>query len=189
VKKLVFFASGSGSNFQSVIDAIKNNEISASISGLITDNSGAGALDRAKKNSIPTAVISFSKNSHFSTNIKNKLEEWDPDLIVLAGYLKKIPDSIVESYNNRIINIHPSLLPKYGGKGFFGRNVHRAVIENGDTISGCTVHFVNKEYDRGSIIKQKQVPVFPDDTPESLGERVLAEEHQLLPDVIKQLIQ
>jgi formyltetrahydrofolate-dependent phosphoribosylglycinamide formyltransferase len=188
VKKLVFFASGSGSNFQSVIDAIENNEISASVSGLITDNYEAGALRRAREKNIPTAVIPFSPGEDFSKQMNQQLEKWNPDLIVLAGYLKKIPDSIVESFHNRIINIHPSLLPKYGGKGFYGRNVHQAVIEAGDTRSGCTVHFVNSEYDRGSIIKQIEVPVFPDDTPESLGKRVLKEEHKLLPNVITQLI-
>jgi len=188
VKKLVFFASGSGSNFQSVIDAIQSRKISASISGLITDNSEAGALKRAKKHHIPTAVIPFSKEHHFSDQLEQKLNEWKPDYIILAGYLKKVPDSIVESFKNRIINIHPSLLPKYGGKGFYGRNVHKAAIEAGDAVSGCTVHFVNGEYDRGSIIKQKEVPVLPGDTPESLGKRVLAVEHKLLPDVINQLI-
>ena len=188
MKKLVFFASGSGSNFQSVINAIENNKITASISGLITDNPGSGAIERAKKHNIPVAVIPFSPKSHFSIQIEQKLAEWKPDLIVLAGYLKKIPDSVIESFKNRIINIHPSLLPKYGGKGFYGQHVHRAVIEAGDTISGCTVHYVNGEYDRGSIIKQIEVPVKPDDTPESLGKRILIEEHKLLPNVIKQLI-
>jgi len=189
VKKLVFFASGSGSNFQSVIDSIKNNDISASISGLITDNREAGALERARKNNIPTAVIPFSEDNKFSSELKKQLQKWAPDLIVLAGYLKKIPDSVIELYKDRIINIHPSLLPKYGGKGFYGQKVHKAVIENGDSVSGCTVHFVNSEYDRGSIIKQKKVPVLPDDTPDILGKKVLKEEHLLLPEVIKQLIQ
>ncbi len=189
MKKLVFFASGAGSNFQSVIDAIKDNKISATISGLITDNSEAGALERAKKNQIPTAVIPYIKGRHFASKIDKKLREWNPDLIVLAGYLKKIPDSVVETYKDQIINIHPSLLPKYGGKGFYGQNVHKAVIKKSDTISGCTVHFVNSDYDRGPIIKQKEVPVYPDDTPEILRKRVLKEEHKLLPEVIKQLIQ
>lgn len=189
MKKLVFFASGSGSNFQSVLDAIKNNELLASISGLISDSSSAGALYRAKKNEIPVAVIPYSPDVEYSSVLIDQLKKWDPDLIVLAGYLKKIPDLIVESYEGRIINIHPSLLPKYGGKGFYGSNVHKAVIEAGDSFSGCTVHYVNSEYDRGSIIKQKDVPVYPDDTPDELGSRVLKEEHKLLPEVIKQLIQ
>lgn len=188
MKKLVFFASGSGSNFQSVIDAIENEEISASVSGLITDKSDAGALLRARKKKIPTAVIPFSNGEDFSRQINHQLEKWNPDLIVLAGYLKKVPDSTVEKYHNRMINIHPSLLPKYGGKGFFGLNVHKAVISAGDTVSGCTVHFVNRQYDRGSIIKQEEVPVFPGDTPESLAKRVLKQEHKLLPFVINQLI-
>ena len=188
MKKLVFFASGSGSNFQSVIDAIKNKEITASISGLITDNPKSGAIERAKANHIPVAVIPFSPESHFSVQIEQKLAEWKPDLIVLAGYLKKVPDSIIESFKNQIINIHPSLLPKYGGKGFYGQHVHKAVIDAGDTVSGCSIHFVNGEYDRGSIIKQIEVPVHPDDTPTSLGKRILTKEHKLLPYVINQLI-
>ncbi len=188
MKKLVFFASGSGSNFQSVIDAINRDEISASIVGLITDNPKSGSIERAKNAQISTALIPYSPESFFSKKIEETLDKWNPDLIVLAGYLKKVPDSVVQTYQNRIINIHPSLLPKYGGKGFYGHKVHKAVLDAGDSVSGCTVHYVNSEYDQGSVIKQVKVPVHQNDTPESLAERVLAEEHKLLPNVIKQLI-
>ncbi len=116
------------------------------------------------------------------------LEEWKPDLIVLAGYMKKIPDIIIKKYANRIINIHPSLLPKYGGKGYFGMNVHKAVIENGEKESGCTVHVVTNEYDSGPVLEQTRVPVFPDDTPEALQKRILVQEHLLLPKVIRQIL-
>ncbi|MCC5941605.1 MAG: phosphoribosylglycinamide formyltransferase [Balneolaceae bacterium] len=188
MNKLVFFASGSGSNFQAVIDAIENNEIDADISGLITDNENAGAILRAKNHNININVIRDFGTDLSIEQLVNQLSEWQPDLIVLAGFLKKIPDEITRLYPNKIINIHPSLLPKYGGKGFYGNHVHQAVLDYGDTLSGCTVHFVNEKYDEGKIIKQKTVDVLPNDTAESLANRVLSEEHKLLPEVIKQIL-
>ena len=188
MNKLVFFASGSGSNFQSVIDAVKNNEIDAVISGLITDNDRAGAIERAKNHNIETTIIPDFDSQDADDKLIKYLNKWEPDLIVLAGFLKKIPDHITRLYPQKIINIHPSLLPKYGGKGFFGSHVHRAVLESGDGVSGCTVHFVNEKYDEGKIIKQTQVKVLPEDTVETLAQRVLSEEHKLLPEVIKQIL-
>ena len=184
---LVFFASGSGTNFQSVIDAINSDRIKARITGLITDRSEAGALDRAETFGIPTHVLD-PKQPNAETSLLDLLSDLEPDLIILAGYLRKIPDNIIERYRGRIINIHPSLLPKYGGKGFYGMRVHRAVIENGETVSGCTVHFVDEIYDNGSIIEQVKVPVDKYDTPDSLAKKILNEEHKLLPRTIKQLI-
>lgn len=188
MKKLVLFASGSGTNFQAIIDAVDKGEIRATIAGLITDNPDAGAIDRAKKHDIPVEIIEFSGDNHFSSRLEKKLIEWSPDLIVLAGYLKKIPSGIVDKYPDQIINIHPSLLPKYGGRGYYGERVHKAVLEAGDTMSGCTVHFVNNEYDRGNIIAQKKVPVKSSDSPSDLAGRVLKEEHKLLPQVVEKLI-
>lgn len=187
-KNLVIFASGSGSNFLSIIHAIKKGALSASVIGLITDNSNAGAIEIARENNIPVSIIQKRDNPSFADEILQTLNEWKPDLIVLAGFLSKIPDSIVELFPNQIINIHPSLLPKYGGKGFYGANVHRAVLQAEEKVSGCTVHFVNNEYDMGDIIAQTKVPVFPEDTPKTLAARVLKQEHQLLPRVISQLI-
>ncbi len=184
---LVFFASGSGTNFQSVIDAIESGQIEAQITGLVTNRPEAGAIKRAQKHGIPTFVID-SNASDFEQKLLDLLSELNPDLIVLAGYLKKIPTVIINTYSGRIINIHPSLLPKYGGKGYYGMNVHRAVIENKEGVSGCTVHFVDEIYDNGQIIEQIKVPVSSTDTPESLAEKILRREHELLPNTIHKLL-
>lgn len=188
MKQLVVMASGSGSNFQSIIDSIERGEIQANIAGLIVNRKEAGALDRAVSNNIPTHVLPGDHSETFREELESKLDEWNPDLIILAGFLKKIPDSVVKKYENRIINIHPSLLPKFGGKGFYGEHVHRAVLESGDSETGCTAHYVNEHYDEGDIIAQKKVSVQPDDTPKTLAKRVLKQEHKLLPAVIKQLL-
>lgn len=187
-KNLVIFASGSGSNFLSIINAIQKGALSASISGLVTDNPNAGAIEHARENNIPVSILPTGDSREFTAAIHQVLEEWKPDLIILAGFLRKIPESVVELFPNQIINIHPSLLPRYGGKGFYGLNVHRAVLNAGEQNTGCTAHFVNNEYDRGDIIAQIEVPVLPDDTPEKLAARVLEQEHLLLPKVISQLI-
>lgn len=188
MKNLVVFASGTGSNFQAIIDSIKEGTLDAGIAGLITDRPDIGAIERAKSESIPVYTIKYDTQSSYSEQLVYKLDEWKPDLIILAGYLKKIPVAITEKYPNQIINIHPSLLPKYGGKGFYGLNVHKAVLEASEKESGCTVHFVNEFYDQGDIIEQKKVPVSPDDTPESLARKVLKEEHKLLPKVIAEIL-
>lgn len=184
---LVFFASGSGTNFQSVIDAIISGELEATVTGLITDRAEIKALQRAKKHNIPTRVLK-PLEQHSAETILSHLSEFSPDLIVLAGYLKKIPDAVIERYRGKIINIHPSLLPKYGGKGFYGMKVHKAVIQNNEKVSGCTVHFVDEIYDNGSIIQQAEVPVATDETPESLAKKILRHEHTLLPQTIKKLL-
>ncbi len=184
---LVFFASGSGTNFQSVIDAIHSGELNARIAGLISDRAHAGAINRAEKNNIPAYVLDLAHPGS-GDRLLHLLSELNPDLIVLAGYLKKIPDDVIQAYRGKIINIHPSLLPKYGGKGFYGLNVHRAVVENKEKISGCTVHFVDEIYDNGSVIEQVKVPVDESDTPESLAKKILQKEHELLPDTIKNLL-
>jgi formyltetrahydrofolate-dependent phosphoribosylglycinamide formyltransferase len=192
LKNIVVFASGSGTNFQSIIDAVRRDEIPAHITGLITDRPGIGAIDRAKKNEIEVAVIdphSFANNSGFENALLHQLDEWKATLIVLAGYVKKIPASIIQEYPNRILNIHPSLLPKFGGKGFYGSKVHEAVLEAGEKESGCTVHIVTEEFDKGPILAQAKVPVHKDDTPQLLAQRILKQEHKLLPETIKQHIQ
>lgn len=185
---LVFFASGSGTNFQSVIDAIQSGEIDAYIRGLIVNKAGTGAAERARNNDIPVEVIdpaSFEKQKQYEKKLLAILADWQPDLIVLAGYLLKIPTTVIEAYPKKIINIHPSLLPKYGGKGFYGLKVHEAVINGGETETGCSVHVVTEEYDQGPVLGQQKVSVYPSDTPEELAQRVLKHEHKLLPKVIK----
>jgi len=191
LKKVVVFASGSGTDFQSIIDAIAEKSLHAEIAGLITNNPDAGALERAQQNDIPERVFRLSDypdTESYTNDLVDQLDEWKPDLIVLAGYLKKIPVEVIRQYENRIINIHPALLPKYGGKGFYGIKVHRAVIASGDRESGCTVHIVTEEYDKGPILAQVKVSVQKDDTPEILQQRVLKEEHRLLPQVINNLL-
>lgn len=184
---LVFFASGSGTNFQAVIDAIKKGKLNAEICGLITDRTGIGAIRRAAKHSIPHWIIP-PENPDFAKKLHQRLDVLSPDLIVLAGYLKKIPKSVIEQFSGKIINIHPALLPAYGGKGYYGQRVHQAIIRNRESESGCTVHYVDEHYDRGPVISQAKVTVSPDDTPETLAEKVLEKEHQLLPSTIHKIL-
>ena len=191
MKKLVFFASGSGTNFQSVIDAVEKGMINAQIAGLITNKKGIKAIERAEKNDIPVQILApagFERSAEYEKELLNILERWNPYLIVLAGYLLKIPDLVIEKYEGRIINIHPSLLPDYGGKGFYGMKVHQAVLKGGEIETGCSVHVVTREYDEGPVLAQRKVSVHQTDTPDQLAQRVLEQEHQLLPEVIKHLV-
>lgn len=191
LKQIVFFASGSGTNFQSVIDAIEAGKIEARITGLISNKPDIGAVDRAKKHHIPTAILSpadYADQKAYESALLNRLKKWNPNLIVLAGYLLKIPSRVIREYEGQIINIHPALLPKYGGKGFYGMNVHEAVIEADESESGCSVHIVTEAYDEGPVIGRCTVPVQSSDTPEKLARRVLEQEHKLLPDVINKLL-
>ncbi|MEX0771356.1 MAG: phosphoribosylglycinamide formyltransferase [Balneolaceae bacterium] len=188
---IVVFASGSGSNFQAIIDAIENETLDAQIAGLISSKKQIQAIQRAKKSGIPVRVINpsdYRNPEEFGIALLRQLHLWNPFLIVLAGYTVKVPDQVISEYRNQIINIHPSLLPKFGGRGYFGKKVHKAVLEAGEKISGCSVHFVDENYDEGPIIAQRQVPVLEEDTPDSLAERILDEEHKLLPEVIARLL-
>lgn len=189
---LVVFASGSGTNFQAIIDAVQAGRVPAGISGLIADRGEIGAIERAEKNNIPVRVLpppASVEEEGYVRKLLDQLRRWEPDLIVLAGYLRRIPREVVSAYEGRIINIHPALLPRYGGEGYYGMRVHRAVIENGDAESGCTVHLVNEKYDEGPVIDREKVPVHPSDTPEDLAARVLEKEHELLPRVIRRMLQ
>lgn len=191
MKHIVVFASGSGTNFQALIDAVASGQIPARLRGLISNKSDNKALERAKSHGIDFITLSpssFENQGDYVQALKRKLEEWETDLIVLAGYILKIPAAIIKEYEGKIINIHPSLLPKFGGKGFYGLNVHRAVIESGEKESGCSVHLVTEEYDKGPIIAREKVPVHPSDDPQTLAQRVLTKEHELLPKVVRQLI-
>ena len=188
---IVVFASGSGSNFQSIIDAVHAGKINARIVGLISNKHGIKSIDRAETHQIPTFVISendFDSYEEYSNSLLKQLKDWDTSLITLAGFLRKIPSNVIREYESRILNIHPSLLPKYGGKGFYGLKVHTAVIEAGDEVSGCTIHVVSEEYDKGPILEQAQVTVYKDDTPQNLAQRVLDQEHILYPKVISNYI-
>ena len=188
-KKIVVFASGGGTDFQSVIDA---NECApfCEITYLVASKPNIGAIQRAEKHGIKTLVYNKETGEsmdEFYARITQKFYAEGIDYILLAGWLKIIPVSFIESFQDRIINIHPSLLPSFGGKGYYGLRVHEAVLAYGAKVSGATVHFVEAEVDGGAIIAQQSVPVENDDTPESLQARVLAVEHSLLPKVMRLL--
>ncbi len=175
---------------QAIIDSIKSGEIDATAALVISNNSGSGAIQRAQMEGIPYRHISTKTHPEDSERVRamlNAIDEQNVNLIVLAGYMKKLPHEIIEHSGGRVLNIHPALLPKFGGEGMYGMNIHKAVIESGDTVSGATVHLVDSEYDRGRILLQSCVPVLPDDTAEALAERVLATEHQLYKTVIKKI--
>lgn len=189
MKRIAVFASGGGTDFQSVIDANEREKF-CEICLLIASKEGIGAIDRAKNHGIEAAV--FSKKDYpdlevLYSRLANLLNEHGVDYIVLAGWLKIIPESFIKSFEDRIINIHPSLIPAFCGSGFYGLKVHKAVIDYGAKISGCTVHFVNEIPDGGAIIAQCAVEVEEGDTPESLQARILEEEHKLLPYCVKKL--
>lgn len=170
---------GNGTTLQSIIDAIKNKNLEATIRLVVSDNEDAYALQRAKNASIATYVIKAKTTKEIDEELQIELQKYPVDLIVLAGYLRMIGNHLLEKYT--IINTHPSLLPKFGGKGMYGMNVHRAVIEAKEEYSGVTLHYVNNEYDKGNIIKQTKVKVEPDDTPGTLAAKVQkAEKIQLV---------
>ena len=176
LKKLAVLASGNGTTFQAIIDAIKENKLNAEIKILISNTEKAYVIERAKKEGINNYILHDYKDEN---ELYQKLKENDVDLIVLAGYLKLLPQNVVKDFV--IINTHPALLPKYGGKGMYGMNVHRAVVENHEKETGATIHFVNEEYDKGRIIAQTKVDVYEDDTPEDVSSRVQeAEKIQLI---------
>tara|TARA_Y100000590_G_scaffold15695_1_gene18805 strand:- start:801 stop:1433 length:633 start_codon:yes stop_codon:yes gene_type:complete len=188
MKNIAIFASGSGSNFQAIHQYIKKGEISGEILLVVSNNSNSGAIKYAKENNMSTFIVNnflYPNIEDYNRLLIKKLNKNSIDLIVLAGYMKLLPLEIVKAYHNRILNIHPALLPKFGGKGYYGNRVHEAVIASGDLESGVTVHFVDEEYDNGEIIAQETVRVIHNDTSESLAKRVLKVEHRLYPKVVK----
>jgi formyltetrahydrofolate-dependent phosphoribosylglycinamide formyltransferase len=173
-------ASGGGTNLQALLDTCRD-PAPARIALVISNNPRAKALERAHRAGVETAVLNDPSDAR---ELVELLRSHETDLVVLAGYLKLVPPVVVEAYRDRMINIHPALLPSFGGKGMYGRRVHEAVLASGATISGATVHLVTAEYDRGPIVAQWPVPIAPEDSPESLATRVLEVEHQLLPAVV-----
>ncbi len=184
-------ASGGGTNFQAIIDAIESGEIrNAEIRLLIASNDKAGALARAKKAGIETKVISAADihdKDKLAEAIIAALDEADTDLVVLAGYMSILDAPIIREYDKKIINIHPSLIPKFCGRGMYGIKVHEAVLAAGETVTGATVHYVDEGVDTGEIILQEEVGVQPGDVPETLQKRVLLTEHRILTEVIQML--
>jgi len=186
LKKLAIFASGSGTNAENIIRYFSGNK-AVQVCMILSNNKDACVLERAKKYKIPAVV--FDRDNFYKTDeILNLLVSNQVFMIVLAGFLWLIPLNILRAYPQRIINIHPALLPKYGGKGMYGSRVHQAVIDNRDPESGITIHYVNEEYDKGNIIFQTRCEVLPSDTPESLAARVHQLEYKYYPEIIGNLI-
>jgi len=184
-KNIAVFASHGGSNLQAVINAIKSGVLNTRVAVVISNNSGAFALERARREGIPSYHISERVCRNADETIHKVLCEHQADIVFLAGYLKKIGASVLKVYEGSIYNIHPSLLPKFGGKGMHGLNVHEAVLKSGDAVTGVTIHRVTAEYDDGDIISQRVVPVLPGDTPQTLAARVLEAEHILIVETLR----
>lgn len=189
--RIAVLGSGRGSNFQAILDAIRQGSIpDARVCVVISNLASAGILDIARASSLPAVHLSqkqFASEEAFAGAMIALLREHDTGLVALAGYLKRLPASVVREYRGRILNIHPALLPRFGGKGMYGHHVHEAVIQAGERISGATVHFVDEEFDHGPILLQRTVVVDPSDTPDSLAAKILRIEHQLYPQAISMI--
>ncbi len=183
--KIAAFVSGRGSNLKSVYGKVSKEKIK--LCAVISDNKDCPAVNFASQNNIPVFFVSNKPKEGFIvySELINILKEYSIDLILLAGFLKKIPDEFVDAFENKIINIHPALLPSFGGKGMYGINVHKAVFDSSAKISGATVHFVDKIFDNGKIIAQKAVDISRVNNPEDIAEKVLEVEHVLLPFVVE----
>jgi phosphoribosylglycinamide formyltransferase-1 len=188
--RVAVFVSGSGTNLQSLIDNCADELFPAEIVCVVSSKMKAYGLERARQHSIAAHCLrqkDFDNDELFGQAMLDLLHKHRIEMICLAGYLKLIPGRVVEKFRGRILNIHPALLPRFGGDGMYGMRVHEAVIASGETESGPTVHLVDEIYDNGDIVMQAKVPVMPDDTPESLQKRVLEAEHELYPLALKQL--
>jgi phosphoribosylglycinamide formyltransferase 1 len=189
--RLAVFASGGGSNLQALLDQFDPRATAAPVRVVlvVSDRDDAGALGRARRAGVDAVVtpVVGRPADYVARETLATLESADVDLIALAGYLRLVPSAVVRTFRNRIVNVHPALLPGFGGKGMFGLRVHRAVLESGCTVSGATIHLVDEEYDQGRIIAQWPVPVLATDTPETLARRVLHVEHLLYPAAIEAL--
>jgi len=185
-KRLVLFASGSGSNVENIAQYFHDRP-NVTIAGVLTNKRDSKVLDRCNRLNING--LYFNKNAFYkSACVLNILKSLQPDLIILAGFLWKIPENLIESYPNKIINIHPALLPKYGGKGMYGNHVHEAVKQNLEIETGITIHYVNKNYDEGAIIHQAKTAVLPNDSVEEIAHKVHALEYEHFPKVIEKLL-
>lgn len=180
-KKIVIFASGAGTNAANIINYFHNTSINVEL--IVTNNPLARVIEVAASYDIPYKVF-----SHKNEEMISYVDNIKPDLIVLAGYLKLIPSEMISKYHHRIINIHPALLPKYGGKGMYGAKVHESVLNSDDKISGITIHYVNSKYDEGEIIMQKSVEISKDETPQSLASKVHQLEYEYYPRIIENLL-
>ncbi len=184
-------ASGKGSNLQAILDASWQGRLSARVGMVISNNSRSGALQRARRAGVP--ALHLSRQTHPDADLLDRamcdaLREHDCRWVVLAGYMKKLGPRVLAHYRGRLVNVHPSLLPRHGGQGMYGDRVHQAVLASGDRVSGATIHLVTGEYDQGPILAQRQVPVCPEDTVETLAQRVLAVEHKLYVETLEALV-
>ncbi len=182
--RVAVFVSGRGSNLEAILNSPKLKKL-VIVKAVISDKAECPAFTIAKKNSIDTYNVGKQENFIHYSYLADFLNSLDIGLIVLAGFLKMIPETVINNFKNRIINIHPALLPSFGGKGMYGMNVHKAVYNSGTKVSGATVHFINEAYDEGRIIAQKKVDISDVKFPEQIAERVLKIEHELLPFVIE----
>ncbi len=180
----------SGTNFQAILDAIDHGDLHAKVALLVATNELHGAVARARQANIKTLVLPCAETQsreEWDHHVSDALYQEGVAVVALAGYLRRVSNVLLEAFPDRILNVHPALLPAFGGQGMYGIRVHRAVLEHGCKVTGCTVHFVNEHYDMGPIVAQACVPVEDDDTPESLSMRVLAQEHRLYPQCIEWL--
>ena len=185
--KIAIFASGSGTNAENIVDFFKMDS-HMKVSLILSNKNSAYVLERARKLGVKSAVFTAEQLNN-STFVDSILAEEKIDAIILSGFLLKVPDRIIAKYSGRIINIHPALLPKFGGKGMYGMKVHKAVIDSGDTQSGITIHLVDEYYDNGKILFQSTCNVEPGDTPESLAEKIHKLEYRYFPEVIGKYLQ
>jgi len=185
MKRIVIFASGSGTNAENIIKYFKGSTI-ATVIQVFTNKQHAKVLERAKKLNIKS--LCFGKKAFIEEDTILKILKAEADYIILAGFLWRVPAKIVAAFPNKIINIHPALLPKYGGKGMYGMNVHKAVVENREKYTGITIHYVNENYDEGAVIFQKKVAVDSNDTPEKVAEKIHQLEYEYFPKIIERVI-
>ena len=185
MKKILLFASGTGSNVENIIHHFKNHQ-DIIVVGVFTNNPNAKVLDKAKNHNVPTLI--FNREQLTDGFVFDKIAEIKPDLIVLAGFLWKMPEEIVKAYPNKIINIHPALLPKYGGKGMYGIKVHQTVLENKEKETGITIHYVNEHYDEGEFIFQQKVAIEDCKTPEDVANKIHELEHKHFPIIIEKIL-
>ena len=190
--KIAVCVSGGGTNLQAIIDGIEQKTITnTEIAVVISNNPGAYALERAKKHGIEAVCISpkeYESRAAFNEDFLRRLDAYEVDLVVLAGFLVRVPDLLLHAYPDKIINIHPALLPKFGGKGMYGDKVHQAVVAAGEKETGITIHYINEHYDEGNIIFQATCPVLPDDSPEEVAKKVHALEYEHFPHVVEETI-
>lgn len=188
--RIAVLASHGGSNLQAIIDGCASGQIDGEVVLVVSNNKKAFALERARNHHIDTLILTdaaYPAPNEYAGELLSQLASRKVNLICLAGYMKMIPQPVIEGYRDRIINIHPALLPKHGGKGMYGIHVHESVIAAHESETGVTIHLVNEHYDDGRIIAQESIAVHPDDTPQSLQERVLELEHQLYPDTVARI--